>query len=47
MLKLCTIHLDFDRGCFEVVLIKITHRTLGVNQMDFSWTKEGLDYYKH
>jgi hypothetical protein len=29
MLKLCTIHLAFDRGCFEAVLIENTHRTLG------------------
>jgi hypothetical protein len=30
MLKLCTIHLAFNRGCFEVVLIENSHRTLGV-----------------
>jgi hypothetical protein len=28
MLKLCTIHLAFDRGYFEVVLIENTPKTL-------------------
>jgi hypothetical protein len=32
MLKLCTIHLAFDRGCYEAVLIENTSRTLGVNE---------------
>jgi hypothetical protein len=31
MLKLCTIHLIYDRGCFEALLIEHTCRTLGVN----------------
>jgi hypothetical protein len=32
MLQLCTIHLAFDRGCIEAVLIENTFRTLGVKQ---------------
>jgi hypothetical protein len=30
MLKLCTIDLAFNRGCFEAILIENTCRTLGV-----------------
>jgi hypothetical protein len=30
MIQFCTIHLAFDRGCFEAVLIEITLRTLEV-----------------
>jgi hypothetical protein len=29
--QFCTIHLAFDRGCFEAILMKNTLRTLGVN----------------
>ena len=31
MLKLCTIHHAFNRGCFEAILIENTCRTLGIN----------------
>jgi hypothetical protein len=30
MLKLCTIHLAFDRGCYEAILIENTCKTLGI-----------------
>jgi hypothetical protein len=32
MLKFCTIHLAFDKGYFEAVLIEYIPRTLGVNE---------------
>jgi hypothetical protein len=31
-LKFCIIYLALNRGCFEVVLMKKTPRTLGVNK---------------
>jgi hypothetical protein len=32
MLKLCTIHLVFERGYYEAVLVENTPRTLGVEE---------------
>jgi hypothetical protein len=30
--QFCTIYLALNRGCFEAILMKNTHRTLGVNE---------------